>query len=138
MGILNKLKQAAAELMENIPASEYKFTQSSNFRGFKRFHVSYYGYEPAEKGLKRLMKRGPDLTGAEIVLKPVRREDCDFLDVIVNGNLIGSVTFWTPDPKKDAFINNYLYKGKVDKAHVRIEVDGFGKAKVNLFLHPKE
>lgn len=46
------------------PAAVYSFTQTENYRGFKRTKLSSYGYKPAMDGIAYLSN--VDLTGAEI------------------------------------------------------------------------
>lgn len=123
---------------------EQHFTQSHSFKGYKRFHVSYYGYKPAEDGLAQFRKAGLDLEGADILLRGVRRDEFQFVEVIINGYLVGSVTMWTED-EKTQFIKNNLFTGKVEKAHIRIDYENVGggnkiqkREKIFLFLKISE
>ena len=122
---------------------EQRFTQSHTFRGYKRFHVTYYGYGPAESGLAAFRETGMDLEGAEIILRGVERNDYKFIDVIVNGFFIGSIPFWSLDNDSEAsdFIKKGLLKGKVEKAHIRIESENIissdgvtAREKISIFL----
>lgn len=46
------------------PDRFYIYTQTENYRGFKRIKLSSYGHEPAEAGIRALSDA--DLTGAKI------------------------------------------------------------------------
>ena len=46
------------------PDAFFVYTQTENYRGFKRIKLSSYGYKPAEDGIRALADA--DLTGADI------------------------------------------------------------------------
>ena len=115
----------------------YRFIQSANFRGYKRFHVSYYGYAPAEHGLADWTASGARLDGAEIVLQSAHRDEYEFIDVFVDGYFIGSVPFWDDDPQKRSFADTYFYSGRVDGAHIMVKGPA-EKPTIALFMHPAE
>ena len=114
-------KKSSVNLNDNKVIYEQKYSQSHSFRGYKRFIVSYYGYEPAEKGLARFKESGQNLEGADIVLKFVKRGQSNFVDVQVNNYLIGSITMWNDDDAVLDYFKNVFCSGKVTKAHIRIE-----------------
>lgn len=101
---------------------EQQFVQSHSFKGYKRFNVSYYGYEPAEKGLAKFRQSGSDLDGAEIILQFVKRGQFNFVDVQINNFLVGSVTMWSDDDVL-TFFRKQFCTGKVTKAHIKIEYE---------------
>ena len=128
----------------------YRFTQSKRFNGYKRFRVSYYGYGPAEEGLKQFHRLGSLLDGAEILLNPAAHGGSRMIEVYVNGFRIGTVFFGSDDDDVTDFIENKLLLGHVTDAHVRFEtqtVIGRGKFgrtvteerdKIYLFLKASE
>lgn len=52
---------------EPAPTAIYKYTQTENYRNFKRIKLSSYGYKTAEKNIKELANK--DLTDATIEIK---------------------------------------------------------------------
>lgn len=141
MGLFKK-KAPAVQPKEDIREVifEQHFTQSRSFKGCKRFNVSYYGYQAAAKGLAAFKAAGSDLTDADILLRGIRRSDYEFVDVIVNGFLLGSVTVWGDDASAD-FLHNILFAGKVEKAHIKIDFEtiitdtaSMQREKIYLFL----
>lgn len=108
---------------------EQKYSQSHSFKGYKRFNVSYYGYEPAEQGLERFKASGQKLEGADIVLKFVKRGQFNFVDVLINDCLVGSITMWNDDDGVLDYFKKKFCSGKVTKAHIR-----FDGERVYLFL----
>lgn len=102
---------------------EQAYTQSKSFKGYKRFGVSYYGYEPAENGLARFKKSGQNLEGADIKLKFVKRQDGHFVDVLINDYLVGSVIFWDKSDEGYLFFKNKFCNGKVSHAHIRFDTE---------------
>lgn len=110
----------------------YRFIQSPRFDGYKRFRVSYRGYEPAEDGLKQFHRIGAPLDDAEILLNPVSRGGYQLIEVFVNGFRIGSV-FYMDDRESARFIGDKLLAGLVTDAHVKFEVQtSIGKGKFGL------
>ena len=151
MGLLSKIVQSVGPKKALF---EQHFTQAKSFRGFKRFRVSYRGYEPVKASFEKFRKKGMDLDGADIHLKQRFAGDFneyEFVDVAVNGYQIGSVLFWDCSEEQASFLKNILYAGKVDKACIRIEPNGVvvgynkkGKRvededfKISLFLHEQD
>ncbi|MCQ2563906.1 MAG: hypothetical protein MJ128_05410 [Mogibacterium sp.] len=154
MGILKEMFNPQKSQKKDMPKKEntsentffeQSFIQSHTFKGYKRFQVSYYGYAPAEKGVATFRKYDLDLEGAEVRLKGVKRSGYLFLDVFVHGFFLGSVTFWGSDDNNLAFMNQYLFKGLVEKAHIRIDYEtiitsegSVKREKIYLFLKPKQ
>lgn len=126
-------KKSSTNLNKDKVICEQKYSQSHTFKGYKRFNVSYYGYEPAEKGLARFKESGQKLEGADIILKFVKRGQFHFVDVQVNDCLIGSVTMWNDDDGVMEYFKNKFCTGKVTKAHIR-----FDSEKIYLFLKSEE
>ncbi len=122
--IIDSLKESAVDFKRAGLADckgVYRFTQSDRFNGYKRFRVSYYGYEPAEEGLKQFHRLGSILDDAEILLNPTARGDFQMIEVFVNGFRIGSVFFGNEDDDVTDFIENKLLCGLVTGAHIRFE-----------------
>lgn len=151
--VLDSLKESAVDFKRASLADcegVFRFTQSQRFNGYKRFRVSYYGYEPAEEGLKQFHRLGSSLDGAEILLNPASRGSFQMIDVFVNGFFIGSVFFGNDDDDATEFIENKLLRGLVTDAHVRFEIQTvigkgkFGRAvteerdRIHLFLKASE
>lgn len=127
MGILKKMKNAVfSEQAQPTPSGtdiffEQMFKQSKNFRGHKRFRMTIYGYGPTEQGMRDFMAAGGDLELANILLRGRRADNNEFLDVIVNGHLIGSIPNWTVNEDEKKFLQDNLYSGKITSAHVRVD-----------------
>lgn len=161
-GKKKKTKNAPAAKVNIIPVAKMpeppkakvlfkqQFKQSNGFRGYKRFHVSYYGYKLAEEGIAKMRERGWDLKDADILLEALEVNDNRFIQVTVNGCLIGSVMFYYLNEEQKDRIEQQFFKGKVDGAHVRIEYENVinlsepnaeftQREKIHLFLHfPEE
>ena len=70
------------------PAAFYIYTQSENYRGFKRYKLSSYGHTPAENGIRKLT--GKDLTGANIKIS-IFDDEYPRAVVSVAGNEVGTI-----------------------------------------------
>lgn len=131
--VIDSLKESAVEFKRaglSDCSGVYRFTQSKRFNGYKRFRVSYYGYEPAEEGLKQFHRLGSILDNAEILLNPADYGGSRMIEVYVNGFRIGTVFFGNDDNDAADFIENKLLHGLVTDAHIRFEtqtVIGRGK-----------
>ena len=108
MGLFKKKKKTEPK---PVPPIAYAYTQTENYRGFKRIKLSSYGYKPAQDGIHALT--GSDLTGAEIQIR-VFRDDAPRCVVVVGGYEIGTV--W--QHSFDQF--DALSTGKVEAIRVEI------------------
>lgn len=70
------------------PAAFYIYTQTENYRGFKRIKLSSYGHAPAEGGIRKLT--GKDLTGANIKIS-IFEDEYPRAVVSVAGNEVGTI-----------------------------------------------
>lgn len=70
------------------PAVFYIYTQSENYRGFKRYKLSSYGHAPAEDGIRKLADK--DLTGANIKIS-IFEDEYPRAVVSVAGNEVGTI-----------------------------------------------
>lgn len=96
---------------EPVPDVALTYTQSENYRGFKRIKLSSYGYKPAEDGIQALT--GKDLAGSDIKLS-IYMDDSPRAMVSVNGTAVG--TIWKHSFDKFTTLKN----GKI--AAVRVEI----------------
>lgn len=103
-------------------AYEQAFTQSKAFRGHKKFHISYYRYKPAEDGIKAWRASGSIVDGAEILLSKIIYMGDWFIEVRVNGFLIGSVMRGYCSEEQLQYLSA-LEQGHIVSAHVRVEYE---------------
>lgn len=138
MGFFEKLMNAVSDQVQTEQPQdgifyEQTFTQNKNFRGHKRFRMTVYGYGPTEQGMDNFLDSGGDLNNANILLQGRRNDGSEFLDITVNGHLIGSIPEWTTSDEDKTFLSENLYGGKVTSVHVRIEMQN-QRAAAHLFL----
>lgn len=125
MGIFSRLisvKQESVRQKEPTVLFQQGFTQSKSFRGHKRFNVSYYGYKLAEDGIAQFRKSGSNLDGADILLRKCAYDHGWYVEVIVNGCLLGSVFDHTCNDEQMSVLEK-LFRGQVESAHVHIEYE---------------
>lgn len=96
---------------EPAPDVAFTYTQSENYRGFKRIKLSSYGYKPAEDGIQALT--GKDLAGSDIKLS-IYMDDSPRAMVSVNGTAVG--TIWKHSFDKFTSLKN----GKITAVRVEI------------------
>lgn len=89
----------------------YVYTQTENYKGFKRIKLSSYGYQPALDGIRRLADA--DLSGADIKIS-VFGGDSPRAVVSVGKDIVGTV--WQRSFDKFSALKN----GKVSA--VRLEI----------------
>lgn len=123
MGLLFNRKKKE-EQPKSVPFFEQSFIQAKSFRGFKRVGLSNYGYKPIEEGLNAL--RPFDLKGREITLQGVESSGLKLLQVLVDGNHVGTLFEYN---YTDIF--KAILAGKATAAYVKAEDDG---DKVFLFV----
>lgn len=111
MGLFGKKKQEEPDLHEK----RYAIPYSKHFRGFKKYHVTVYGYEEAMKNNKYFCSIPLDDLNVEFVcldmtdrVKPKR-----MAKVFINGLNVGAI-FESGEPKKIADIEN----GEIVAVHV--------------------
>ena len=93
------------------PDAFYVYTQTENYKGFKRIKLSSYGYQPALDGIRRLADA--DLSGADIKIS-VFGGDSPRAVVSVGKDIAGTV--WQHSFDKFSALKN----GKVSA--VRLEI----------------
>lgn len=129
MGILKKImKKPAKSALDQLSPTpsvdgvfyEQMFKQSNGFRGSKRFRLTVNGYDPTEQGMQGFLASGGDLEYANIMLRGRQHLGKEFVDVYVNGHLIGSIPDWTINDEQKEFLHEKLFKGKVVGVHLSI------------------
>lgn len=94
------------------PETTYTFTQTENYKGFKRIKLTSYGYEPAQAGIKAVSKM--DLTGKDISIIVVDKPSSPYAIVKVGKHHIGTIF-------KNSFSDfSKLKTGKVSAVRVEI------------------
>ena len=83
--LFGKKKKQTAPAAE--PVAVYTYPQTKNYRGFKRYKLSSYGYEPAQVGIKWLS--GSDLSDATITMSIFM--DYPRATFSVDGNVVGAI-----------------------------------------------
>lgn len=112
MGLLSKL------LSINHKSHFLVFTQSKNFKGFKKIGLVSYGHTPSEDGLNKLHFQ--DLTGKEIVIdKFIYGNKNVGYAVFVDGLQVGAIFPDTSAASKSVL--DALQSKKITAAHVRID-----------------
>lgn len=125
MGLFGKKKKE-----EPAQPQEITFIQASSFRGFRRFRLTNYGYEPAQIGLKSLQMKNPkyngddsepeyifDFKNKQVTIRKIEFE-VPAIAVFVDGNQIGSL-FSTTDEEKDMI--KKLFSNKIGAVYARAE-----------------
>lgn len=143
-------KAAPKRSPSNNVVFEQGFEQSERFKGYKRFHVSYYGYAPAENGLAAFKKTHIDYSVSEIKLRAVSRQPGIFIEVFADGFLLGSIPPWSCKGEQADFIKNQLLCKRVDSAHIRFNRNNYvlkakgdalipeERVQIALYLHALE
>lgn len=146
MGLFGRKKKA-----EPAKLSEITFMQAGSFRGFKRFRLTNYGYEPAQIGLRKLRIENPEYNGDDSVPKyifdfknkliTIREIEFEVpaIAVFVDGNQIGSL-FSTTDEEKNMI--NKLFSDGISSAYAKVEYKigaiAYTDKKDNLAFAPTE
>lgn len=70
------------------PDVVYTYPQTENYRGFKRYKLSSYGYQPAQDGIRALT--GVDLTGSRIAVS-IFNDDSPRAVISVDKHVVGTI-----------------------------------------------
>lgn len=145
MNLFNSVKD---HILKASESNEHKFQQSDTFKGYKRVHLSTYGYEPVQKGLKAVRKRNPeyfpgkdepkyiyDFAGKTITIKKSYYQAQDFcFQIMVDKNHVGTI-FPDQDNKN---ITSAIDSDKVESVYLKIDPDQEYNAKKNKVVYSDE
>ena len=135
MGILDRFRSQpappaakAVRDYENIITLTYQ--HSEHFRGFKRIHLSTYGFQPVQDGIRSII--GSPIAVVELQLI---RDNASFtepirvLKVFADGVHIGTYFENSPNQYLDMLLDN-----QIDKVHIELE-DAGDRYNSKLFVH---
>lgn len=125
MGLFGKKKK-----VEPAQLPEITFTQAGSFRGFRRFRLTNYGYEPAQVGLKALQIENPkyngddsepkylfDFKNKQVTIRKIEFE-VPAIAVFVDNKQIGSL-FSNTDEEKDMI--EKMFSNRISAVYARAE-----------------
>jgi len=133
MGLFDAFKKKPAPApLPTATGKAYKFINSSNFRGFKRYYLITYKQPNVKEGIDALKKPNPkykeggeeskyifDLKQAPIEIREgTHSGNMPFLLVFANGQQVGNYYVNTDEEKQ---LLNDFRNGKIEKVFVRVE-----------------
>ena len=130
MGLFSRKKTKPAPVASIPPYKSLLFECSKGFRGYKRYRLTTYGYEPIQRGIDALKIPNPkyqvdpevdkyifDLVGKQVEIRLLLNNDST-MPVFVNGNQIG--TYFANSDEEKQLMHDFA-NGKIESVHVRIE-----------------
>lgn len=109
MKIFDLLKKGKKNIM--------MFTQSNNFKGYKKIGIISHGNQTAEKNLKALYSE--KLNDKQIRIEQFTYSNNESFHIYFNNMLIGTIFPDTSAAKPEAI--NALLNGKISEAYVKID-----------------
>lgn len=130
MGLFSRKKAKPTPTASVPPYKSLFFECSKGFRGYKRYRLTTYGYEPTKRGIDALKIPNPkynvdpevdkyifDLVGKQVEIRLLLNDDA-IMPVLVNGNQIGTYFAYTDEEKQ---LPHDFANGRIESVHVRIE-----------------